>query len=447
MRKILRLGAALLILAFPALAQTTAVYDPASATVRVNAGLNAGSIRRIYVLNGDELAKSATWWSTDSTTPVITVNVRGIRVSANFPVQLNILVDDGKPHFVTIPIDFSASVSRIQAPPTRIPAQPVPAPAAPRISSLSTFLVATPSKDDAEYYFSGSVTSAVKSKPNWVADVKIEPLFFFNKVSFAIGPFATIAYDSKSDSSDSLRTGIVMKWGLDYKSHKPAALKTGIKSLADAEAVREYDLLADKTQPKTAGYRRFQRNAINVRFFDYVGAALYEADWKFKVRNLITSQQLEYHAHFGEESDKDKTVFTPMIGGEFGTNFKNPIDTSHHGIARLKAGASFEFARDTPFPSLGFIHKLSSTTDFVERWFMHDEFAFDKDDKGTPVFRAFGRRPRAHFDTDLGINLNDYFTPTVSYEWGEVPPLYKLVRHKLTFKLAYSFTRVTRSVE
>ena len=335
------------------------------------------------------------------------------------PVQVEAVIRDadGKTLFVTMPLK-EVNVQR---------------PYSDMVKQLKSEIASADNKDEAELYLSGTVTTAVKSKPNWVADIKYAREFVFDRFPFVVAPFVKVQYDSKASKTDKLSFGLKFSKGFSFSL--PTSSKISPTAL---------ELLANAQKESSGELTRLKRTWAERAYFDYSGTLEFESDWDFRVNNLITSQELKYLSkpkyHFNDNKLVRKMIFTPFIGAELGANLKNPLLAGSRAIARIKAGADFAITQKEPF-GRGFAKELVWDTTFVERWFIKDEFAFDKDDDGKLIFKAFGRVPRAHFKTSLSFKLNDYFGPEISYEWGQEPPLYEKVRHQMKFALVYSFAR------
>ncbi len=65
------------------------------------------------------------------------------------------------------------------------------------------------------------------------------------------------------------------------------------------------------------------------------------------------------------------------------------------------------------------------------------EVYFEKaeDDELRPAF--FGRNPRDWIEAKLSFNFSDAFGAYVGYEYGQQPPSYKLVDHRMKIGLIY----------
>jgi hypothetical protein len=132
-----------------------------------------------------------------------------------------------------------------------------------------------------------------------------------------------------------------------------------------------------------------------------------------------------------------KVFFNPYVGGEFGKNLNSPLKAAEgDGIARLLAGADFRVAF---YPRKQASPDINWTTSYTRRWLLTDELAFKVDDDGSLQLRTFGSKPRDHVSSKVSYKLSKFLETYVGYEWGQVPPSYKLVDHRFRAGFAYKF--------
>jgi hypothetical protein len=133
-----------------------------------------------------------------------------------------------------------------------------------------------------------------------------------------------------------------------------------------------------------------------------------------------------------------KVFFNPFIGTELGKNLDSPLKAAQgDGIARVLAGADLRVAffikKNQKAPDINW------TTSFTRRWLLTDELGFKTDDNGDLQLRTFGTSPRDHFLSKFSYKMNKFFDVFTAYEWGQVPPSYKLVDHRFRLGFAYKF--------
>jgi hypothetical protein len=177
-------------------------------------------------------------------------------------------------------------------------------------------------------------------------------------------------------------------------------------------------------------------NAHAKAYFD--NAIKLESERDFGNTNLIYDSRLTFLPSSRPRGLRDvKVFFNPFIGGEFGKNLNSPLKAAEgDGIARILGGIDVRLAfylknEDTP--------DLNWTNSYIRRWPLTDELGFKTDDDGNLILRTFGTNPRDHVASKLSYKVNRFFDTFIAYEWGEVPPSYKLVDHRFRFGFAYKF--------
>lgn len=124
----------------------------------------------------------------------------------------------------------------------------------------------------------------------------------------------------------------------------------------------------------------------------------------------------------------------PFFGNEAGYTLASPADeASGRFIERLMAGGSITFRQALESEGL---EKFSVQAAVVRRWPLRDEVHFQDDDGDASALRL-GKAPRTHLLASLGLDVTTHFGVAVKYEWGELPPAYKLVDGKLSFGFTY----------
>lgn len=273
-------------------------------------------------------------------------------------------------------------------------------------------------REDAEIYLSGESVTAVGSKPVFSVDVKYDrPLVPLHETSeTTLGPYLSYkgSTNPKADP-DQLRAGLKFSGLIWNKSDSPE--KPCLLCFVQWEATGEL-----------------------------------EANRKFTVKNLITNDRFNFNFRtFVLSSNKEKPVkdavlmrFIPFIGAELGRNLSSPIPREERGIARVVAGAHLNFKFPAPiFSAFGIKNGVLIENSFTHRMLLASENAYDKGSNGQLVIRSFGRKPHSHFTSKFSFLFNDFFGPTLGYEWGDQPPLYNRVNHQLKF--GFTFFKKTKA--
>lgn len=138
---------------------------------------------------------------------------------------------------------------------------------------------------------------------------------------------------------------------------------------------------------------------------------------------------------FDNDQKTARAYVRPFVGVEVGKNIKSPVpEAEGKGIARGVFGSSLNLR----FPlKRKHLDSISLEASYIRRLLMLREIYFEKaeDDSLRPVF--FARNPRDWVDSKLSFNLSDSFGFYVGYEYGQEPPSFKLVDHRMKLGLIY----------
>lgn len=147
---------------------------------------------------------------------------------------------------------------------------------------------------------------------------------------------------------------------------------------------------------------------------------------------------LDHNLKFGLRRPVPKTwapVITPFIGQELGKNLQSPLDAAEGGsIYRLKAGTFLNLFFE---PAMRGLRKIEVDAEYTRRWPLRRELYFEEDDEGALRLVEISKRPRDYVRANLNFMFRDDFGASVGYEYGELPPSFKLVDHKLKIGLVY----------
>jgi hypothetical protein len=128
-------------------------------------------------------------------------------------------------------------------------------------------------------------------------------------------------------------------------------------------------------------------------------------------------------------------VFSPFIGQEVGKNLRSPLkEAEGNFIYRAKAGTLFNLFFE---PRLKNLQTIEFDAEYTRRWPLRNELSFKEDKDKKLKLVEFGKRPRDYVRANLNFLFTDSFGATVGYEYGELPPSFKLVDHKLKIGLVY----------
>ncbi|HEV7894104.1 MAG TPA: hypothetical protein VGP08_26050 [Pyrinomonadaceae bacterium] len=262
-------------------------------------------------------------------------------------------------------------------------------------------LTAAEDREDANIYLSGELSRASGTDAVYTADMKVSyeiPAHFWNRAHF----FEPL-FDLKA-SSDPEADPDTMKLGVDW----------------DFEWVRR------------SGSKKFFKPMRLQNSF------LVEAERDFDNANLTWGSKLVFPSRLlRNESKRLSFRMRPFVGVELGKNIKSPVEEAENkGIARGLFGSSLNLKYKIKQKALD---NVSFEASYTRRLLMLREVYFTKsdedDEKLRPVF--FGRNPRDWIESKLNFNFREDFGAFIGYEYGQQPPSYKLVDHRMKIGLTY----------
>lgn len=253
--------------------------------------------------------------------------------------------------------------------------------------------------DEADIYIGGEIDGAHKRKTGYTAEIKLQK---YNPLgSWAYTPFFKLNASTDPDADpDQLELGLNFRY-----------ISTRMRTYFD--------------------------NEIKV-----------ESERDFENTNLIESPRLTFlPTSFPKalrETKKGKTVrhkallfVNPYLGGEFGKNLRSPLKAAEgDGIARILAGVDVRWVF---FLKNGKVPDINWTTTYQRRWLLSDELGFKADDNGDLQLRTFGTNPRDYVKSKVSYRITKFFDAFAAYEWGQVPPSFKLIDHRFRLGFAYKF--------
>lgn len=163
-------------------------------------------------------------------------------------------------------------------------------------------------------------------------------------------------------------------------------------------------------------------------------APQFEADKDFDNVNFTVDNRFRLLSR--TYAAKRSTVyFRPFVGQEVGANLKSPLPGAEgQFIYRALIGTTLHAVFPIGKPALD---SISFEGDYTRRWLLRSEVGLDSDDDGNPQLLVLGKGPRDYLDTSFNLNFTKALALTISYEYGRLPPLFKLVDSKTTIGLTY----------
>jgi hypothetical protein len=171
-----------------------------------------------------------------------------------------------------------------------------------------------------------------------------------------------------------------------------------------------------------------------IRRINWRNAPRIEAERDFENTNFIWESRFRFISR--TYASKNATLyFRPFAGQELGANINSPIKEAREKlIYRLLTGTTLNLI--FPIQSSG-LQDISVEGSYIRRWPFRREVSFEEDDDGNLQTLRIGTRPRDHATVKLNIGFSKSFAGTISYEYGELPPSFKLVDHKMSIGLTY----------
>lgn len=263
----------------------------------------------------------------------------------------------------------------------------------------SLSFTAADGREDANIYLSGEYSGASGTKFNGSADVKIDIPFrkiLHNRIH-SFGPFFELkaSTDPKADP-DSLNFGLNWEWPI--WRYRGDDLQFPIRRINWRNA------------PKIESGRDFD----NTNF-------IWESRFRFISRTYASKHMTFY--------------FRPFIGQELGANINSPVrEAQGKFLYRPLAGTTLNLI--FPMQSAG-LHAISFEGSYIRRWPLRPEVSFEEDDDGNLKALTIGKSPRDYVTAKANFDFTKAFGLSVGYEYGELPPNFKLVDHKTTIGLTY----------
>jgi hypothetical protein len=182
---------------------------------------------------------------------------------------------------------------------------------------------------------------------------------------------------------------------------------------------------------------KFRLTGLNTTF----GGKL-ESEKDFDNTNLLFDSRMHFVLTTVPLGKKSTLSIDPFIGTELGKNLKSPLPAAQgDGIARVFSGANIVL--EVPLGKTG-LQGIVWENSYIRRWLFTDELGYETDDNDELILTRFGKSPRDYFQSKVEFTINRFLNPYVSYEWGELPPSYKLVDHRFRVGFVYKFRLVPR---
>lgn len=251
-------------------------------------------------------------------------------------------------------------------------------------------------RDDADLYFQGIVTTGSGKAASGSVDLKFR-LPFYAKPRHHFSLFADLKASSAADADPD-----TLKFGMEIRS------------------------LLLRSESAVSGIFWYNNGSLEGdRSYDNLNL-VFSSIMRFPLRTIWLSNQAD---------DRAFVNLTPYFGIEFGKNLKSPVSEAEgRGIARPTVG-TYLYSR--VYQGNQTFARVTLDGLYQRRWALTDEVHF-KDVDGmdaqgkpikvtVPVF--FGKKSTQWGEVNLNFNVSEVLGLFVGYQYGELPPAYKLVDH------------------
>ena len=274
--------------------------------------------------------------------------------------------------------------------------------ATPPVKTKKLILAQVEKRKDAEIYIEGIMEGAKKAKTGFTVDASIKRRFSFKKAEpeYFWQPFFNIkASTNEKADPDSLN------FGVNFENPTP--------------------LINDDFFDEKLGIKRLY----------FSEAAKFEADRDFKNINFVG----DFRAKLVSRRLADQYFnLVPFLGVEVGENLKSPLQEAKNKLLlRPLFGADFISTFYARKSENGYQKTASFEIVYERRFLLRKEIALDTDKSGNFVGVPLTRAPRDYVKSSLNYDFAKNFGFKLNYEYGSLPPLYKLVDSKFSLGLVF----------
>jgi hypothetical protein len=243
------------------------------------------------------------------------------------------------------------------------------------------------------------------------------------------------------DTSVGLLFPLVPKASSDYGSLGfLGAVKTDKRKQADPDSFRVFGVY------QSGVTKQPHWPLQGVLFTWLIGGAEFER--QAKNTNFISSPLLDFPVRLrGKINDKTMIVpvLIPEIGMEVGNNFGNAVNSGGQGfIARGVLGGNLSVTFN---PKVKLFQGIHLTSGYKLRLPAREEVFTNTttNSSGKVIDVPFlSTKPRHYIKNELGFTLWEPISLTITHEYGDIPPAFRLVNHKVTIGLTLSFQQNLR---
>lgn len=259
-------------------------------------------------------------------------------------------------------------------------------------------------KDDSNVYVATQINAAIDADPNYSIDAKLDIPFRRFRIGRRIQnsgfTFSTQISDAPKADPDSMKFGAYWRTFIwDCGPH----CGTG------------------------TWFRRLQwRNAFQS-----------ESNKDFSNTNIVWPTALRLVSKTWGSSTE--FGMRPYIGNELGFNINSPLpELENHMVDRPLIGLDMLLLVPT---DIGILKSLNWETLYERRWPLRNELVLKENDDGTLKSIDFGTAPKDYVKSSVTAAFGTYFGLAFSYEYGQLPPSFKLVDHAFKVEITFKAKR------
>ena len=265
---------------------------------------------------------------------------------------------------------------------------------------------ASKGRNDSSIYIAGEITRASGTDTYSSIDIKVEyplaPKNYWNRDHTFAPVFDLRASNNPKADPDSMTFGGLWVFNLDRS--KASVAPSGAASGS----------IYSNTFWENAGKIEAERDFDNVN-------AIWSSRFIIPL-NLINTR-------------RTKLTIDPFFGTELGRNLQSPLAVANgKPLARPLIGAAMVAA--FPLQRNG-VNPLTFESNYIRRWPLYEEVSLQANSDGSLKAILHNTKPKDFVEAKFNYQFNDFFGMYTGYEYGSLPPSYKLVDHRFRLGLVY----------
>jgi hypothetical protein len=259
-------------------------------------------------------------------------------------------------------------------------------------------------KDDANVYLATQINAAIDADPNYSIDAKLEI------------PFRPFPIRKR-----------IQNTGLTFSTQISDAPKADPDSMKFGTYWRTFVWDCGPQCRTSVWFRRLQwRNAFQS-----------ESNKDFSNTNIVWPTTLRLISKTWGSSTE--FGIRPYVGNELGFNINSPLpELENRMVDRPLIGLSTLLLVPT---EVGVLKSLNWETLYERRWPLRNELVLQENDDGSLKSVDFGTTPRDYLKSSVTAGFGTYFGLTFSYEYGQLPPSFKLIDHAFKVEITFKAKR------